>query len=87
MNKSPIVVRSFFLIMFTKCCGKVTNRIVMACIALTDESRQRIIDIASGKYRVKLGEPKIWFTSKSSLAQALNDKKSCSIQFEKKLDF
>jgi len=32
------------------------------------------IGIASGKYRVKPYEPKIWFTSKSSLAQALNNK-------------
>jgi predicted transcriptional regulator len=43
-------------------------------IAFKDEIHQRMIDIASGKYRVKLDEPKIWFTSKSSLAQALNDK-------------
>jgi predicted transcriptional regulator len=43
-------------------------------IASKDEIHQRMIDIASGKYRVKPYEPKIWFTSKSSLAQALNNK-------------
>jgi len=43
-------------------------------IASKDKIHQRMIDIASGKYRVKTGEPKIWFTSKSSFAQVLNDK-------------
>lgn len=41
---------------------------------MTQEAiRKRTIDIASGKYKPKPGEPKIWFSSIKSLAQVLSD--------------
>lgn len=36
------------------------------------EIRERTLAIASGKYKPKSNEPKIWFTSYASLAQVLN---------------
>lgn len=35
--------------------------------------RNRILDIASGKYKPKRGEPKIWFNSMKSLSEVLSD--------------
>lgn len=35
--------------------------------------RKRTIAIASGKYKPKPGEPKVWFSSIRSLAQVLSD--------------
>ena len=36
--------------------------------------RQRSIDIATGKYKPKATEPKVWFSSIKSLAEVLNEK-------------
>lgn len=33
----------------------------------------RVVDIASGKTKVKRGEPKIWFNSMKSLSEVLSD--------------
>ena len=38
-----------------------------------DKIRERIYAIAKGKYKPKLNEPKIWFTSMKSLAEVLSD--------------
>jgi predicted transcriptional regulator len=38
-----------------------------------EKIRNRILSIASGKYKPKRGEPKIWFTSMKSLAEVLSD--------------
>lgn len=38
-----------------------------------DKFQQRTIDIASGKYKPKEGEPKIWFSSIRSLCEILSD--------------
>ncbi len=35
--------------------------------------RARMIAIAKGEYKPKLGEPKIWFTSMKSVAEVLSD--------------
>lgn len=35
--------------------------------------RARVLAIASGSYKPKPGEPKIWFTSMKSLAEVLSD--------------
>ena len=38
-----------------------------------DKIRARAIAIAKGEYKPKRGEPKIWFTSMSSVAKVLSD--------------
>ncbi len=38
-----------------------------------EKIRNRLLSIASGKYKPKRGEPKIWFTSMKSLAEVLSD--------------
>ena len=38
-----------------------------------EQIRNRMLDIASGKYKPKRGEPKIWFTSMKSLTEILSD--------------
>lgn len=38
-----------------------------------EKIRERILSIARGDYKPKLGEPKIWFTSMKSLAEILSD--------------
>ena len=38
-----------------------------------DKIRSRMLAIASGKYKLKRSEPKIWFTSMRSLAEVLSD--------------
>ncbi len=35
--------------------------------------QKRTIDIAAGRYTVKRGEPKVWFSSMKSLAQILSE--------------
>jgi len=42
--------------------------------------RKRTIAIASGKYRPKPGEPKIWFPSIRSLSQVLSDENQALLQ-------
>ncbi len=39
-----------------------------------EQFQRRVIDIASGKVRPKLSEPKIWFNSIKSLGEVLSDK-------------
>ena len=39
-----------------------------------DKFQQRILNIASGKYIPKQGEPKIWFHSMKSIGELLSDK-------------
>lgn len=39
-----------------------------------EKFQQRILDIASGKYKPKKNEPKIWFHSMKSIGELLNDK-------------
>jgi predicted transcriptional regulator len=38
-----------------------------------DKIRARMLAIASGEYKPKAGEPKVWFTSMRSLAEVLSD--------------
>jgi len=38
-----------------------------------EKFQQRILDIASGKYKPKRNEPKIWFHSMKSIGELLND--------------
>ena len=38
-----------------------------------EQIRARIVAIAKGEYKPKLGEPKIWFTSMKSVAEVLSD--------------
>ncbi len=38
-----------------------------------EQIRTRMLAIASGKYKPKRGEPKVWFTSMKSLAEVLSD--------------
>ena len=38
-----------------------------------DSFRQRSIDIATGKYKPKASEPKVWFSSIKSFAEVLNE--------------
>lgn len=38
-----------------------------------EKIRARMLAIASGKYKPRSGEPKVWFTSMRSLAEVLSD--------------
>ena len=38
-----------------------------------EKIRERVIAIASGKYKPKASEPKIWFTSMKSISEVLSD--------------
>lgn len=38
-----------------------------------DKFQQRMLDIASGKYKSKRNEPKIWFHSMKPIRELLND--------------
>jgi predicted transcriptional regulator len=38
-----------------------------------DKIRERVLAIARGDYRPKSSDPKVWFTSMRSLAEALSD--------------
>lgn len=38
-----------------------------------DKIRARMLDIASGRYKPKASEPKVWFTSIRSVAEILSD--------------
>jgi len=38
-----------------------------------EKFQKRMIDIATGKYKPKRGEPKIWFHSMKSIGELLND--------------
>src|SRR5438445_7675522 len=44
------------------------------------EIRERTLAIASGKYKPKPDEPKIWFTSIRSLAEVLSDSNQALLQ-------
>lgn len=45
-----------------------------------DKIRDRILSIARGEYKPKLGEPKIWFNSMRSLAEVLSDENRSLLQ-------
>lgn len=38
-----------------------------------DQFKQRVLDIAAGRYKPEPSEPKIWFSSLKSLAEILNE--------------
>lgn len=38
-----------------------------------EQYQKRVLQIASGKYKPKTGEPKIWFSSMKSMAEVLSD--------------
>ena len=42
-------------------------------IMSTKDVHKRMIDIASGRYVPKRGEPKVWFSSMKSLSEVLSD--------------
>ena len=65
---------------------KITKKILKIGIASKEEIHQRMIDIASGKYKVKAGDPKIWFTSMSSLAQVLSDENRTLLNMIKNME-
>jgi predicted transcriptional regulator len=48
------------------------TRVMKVGIISRDDYRKRTIAIASGKYKPKKTEPKIWFESLSSMAQVLS---------------
>lgn len=64
----------------------MTKKILKIGIASKDEIHQRMIDIASGNYKVKPSEPKIWFTSMSSLAQVLSDENRILLNMIKEME-
>lgn len=39
-----------------------------------EQHQKRVLDIATGRYKPKAGEPKIWFSSMKSLCEVLSDK-------------
>ena len=39
-----------------------------------DKIRARMLAIARGDYKIRRGEPKVWFTSMKSLAEVLSDR-------------
>jgi len=49
-----------------------------------DKIRARILSIARGEYKPKLGEPRIWFNSMRSLAEVLSDENRALLQVIKK---
>ncbi len=42
-------------------------------ISSQEKTREYVMNIATGKHRPSLDEPKLWFTSMDSLADVLND--------------
>jgi len=53
--------------------SKMTHRIVKVGVMPLDQFKKRTIAIATGKYKPKKGEPKIWFRSMKSLAHVLSE--------------
>ena len=45
-----------------------------------DRIRQRMLAIASGKYKPARGEPRVWFTSMKSVAEVLSDRNRALIR-------
>lgn len=52
---------------------RTRRRPVVIGIASQAQIRERALAIASGRYKPKPNEPKIWFTSMKSLAEVLSD--------------
>jgi predicted transcriptional regulator len=50
------------------------NKTIKIGVMPEDQIRERMLAIASGKYRPSPSEPKIWFTSMKSVAEILSDK-------------
>jgi predicted transcriptional regulator len=48
------------------------RKVIKIGIMSFEDYKQRTMDIVSGKYRPKKGEPKIWFESIQSLGQVLS---------------
>jgi len=55
-------------------------KIIKIGIMSQKEIRERTLAIASGKYKPKPDEPKIWFTSIRSLAEVLSDSNQALLQ-------
>ena len=55
-------------------------KIIKIGIMSQKEIRERTLAIASGKYKPKSDEPKIWFTSIRSLAEVLSDSNQALLQ-------
>jgi len=49
------------------------NNILKIGIISREDYKKRTIAIASGKYKPKTNEPKIWFESLQSMSQVLNN--------------
>ena len=50
------------------------KRVIKIGIMPKDQYRQRTIDSASGKYKPRQDEPKIWFHSFKAMGEVLNEK-------------
>lgn len=48
-------------------------KMIKVCIASQEEIRERMLAIAKGEFKPKPSDPRIWFTSMRSLAQAVSD--------------
>ena len=53
--------------------GVTSMKTIKIGIMSQKEIRERTLAIAQGKYKSKLDEPKVWFTSIRSLAEVLSD--------------
>lgn len=51
-----------------------------------EKIRQRVLDIAAGKYKPTEDEPTIWFTSMRSLAEVLSDENRALLRVIRKLE-
>jgi len=51
----------------------MSNKILKIGIISREDYKKRTIAIASGKYKPKSNEPRIWFESLQSMAQVLNN--------------
>ena len=48
-------------------------KMIKVGIASQEEIRERMLAIAKGEFKPKPSDPRIWFTSMRSLAQAVSD--------------
>jgi predicted transcriptional regulator len=48
-------------------------KILKVGVMPADKLKQRILDIAAGRYQVSLNEPEVWFSSLKSLAEVLDE--------------
>ena len=59
-------------------------QVLLVGVATRAASRQRTIDIASGRRRREMDEPRVWFTSLESLAKVLSDKNMLLLEMIRK---